>query len=532
MVVGGSAFGGSFSCESSRILIKFIIVNNKENSAYSRIIKSSSIVGGAQLLNMLIGMVRIKFVAVLIGPAGYGLLNLYQTIIQMVSTIAGLGLRSSAVREIAQGFADEDQDAVACSVLSLRRMCWLSGVAGAVAIVVFSRQLSQFTFGDMSHTGRISVTGLAVFLMNLQAGQMAVVQGARRIGDLAKMNVLGATIGSVFSIGIYYCLGVDGIVPAIIVLAAIQLMVSYCFVGKVVLPKVEMSWLQSFKHAGGMLRLGIVFMWNGLLVAAVTYFTRMIIGHEIDLEAVGIYAAAFALSGMVVNFVLGAMAADYLPALSAVASDHRKMRELANQQTEIGLLLALPGLLATLALAPWVIQIFYSAEFTQAGSLLRWFVLGCLGRVITWPMGFIFVAKGMGKTFAALQTWANALHLAMILLGLHLFGLVGTAIAFFTLYIAQAFLVLFLSRMCAKFYWSRSVVRLLALIFPLVAATFLLPLWLPSLPALVFGLIISAFSGVFCLRGLAQRLGPEHNICRIAARIPVLKNIILSHETC
>ncbi len=500
--------------------------------SYSRIIKSSSIVGGAQLLNMLIGMVRIKFVAVLIGPVGYGLLNLYQTIIQIVNTIAGLGLQTSAVREIAQGFADEDQTAVAYSALSLRRMCWLSGALGTVTVVLFSRQISQLTFGDMSHSGRVGFAGIAVFLMNLRAGQMAVVQGARRIGDLAKINVFGATIGSVFSIGLYYYLGVAGIVPALIVLAAIQLIVSYFFVRKIVLPTVEVTWLQSFKHAGGMLRLGIVFMWNGLLVAAVTYFTRMIIGHEIDIEAVGIYAAAFALSGLVVNFVLGAMGADYLPALSAVASDNCKIRELANQQTEVGLLLALPGLLATLALAPWAIQLFYSAEFAQAGDLLRWFVLGCFGRVMTWPMGFIFVAKGMGKTFAALQTCANALHIALILLGLHLFGLVGTAIAFFTMNVALAFLCLLLSRMSAEFYWNWSVVRLLALMLPLVAATFLLPQWLPALPALVFGLIVSAFTGVFCLRGLAIRLGPEHKVCRIIVRIPILKNLILSDEAC
>jgi enterobacterial common antigen flippase len=500
--------------------------------SYSRIVKSSSVVGGAQFVNMLIGMVRIKFVAVLIGPAGFGLLNLYQSIIQMVSTIAGLGLKTSAVREIAQGFADGDQDAVACSVLSLRRMCWLSGVCGAGAIVVFSRQLSEFTFGDTSHFMRISFAGIAVFLVNLQAGQMAVVQGARRIGDLAKINVFGATIGSVFGIGLYYWLGVDGIVPAIITLASIQLAVSYFFARKVVLPTVGMTWIQSFKHAGGMLRLGIVFMWNGLLAALVIYFTRIIIGHAIDLEAVGIYAAAFALSGMVVNFVLDAMGADYLPALSAVASDHRKMRELANQQTEVGLLLALPGLLVTLAFAPWVIQLFYSAEFTQAGDLLRWFVLGCLGRVITWPMGFILVAKGMGKALVVTETLANALHVALILLGLHFCGLVGTAIAFFALYIAHGIWLLVLTRLCAEFYWSRSVVRLLALILPLVVATFLLQVWLHSLPALAFGAIVTACSGVFCLRGLAMRLGSEHKVCRIAARIPVLKNIILSDGAC
>lgn len=499
---------------------------NNQKLGYAGILKSSSIIGGAQLINMLVGMVRVKFVAVLIGPVGFGLLNLYQTIIQIVGTIVGLGLKTSAVREIAQGFTDKDEYAVARTVLSLRRMCWLSGVCGASAIVIFSRQLSEMTFGDMSHVWGINFAGIAVLLMNLQAGQMAVVQGARRIGDLAKINVLGATIGSVFSVGLYYYLGVDGIVPSLIALATIQLIVSFFFVRKVELSKVEMTWLQSFKYAGGMLRLGIVFMWNGLLVAVAAYFTRIIIGHEIDLEAVGIYAAAFALSGMVVNFVLGAMGADYLPSLSAVAVDHRKVRELANQQTEIGLLLALPGLLVTLTLAPWVVQLMYSAEFAPAADLLRWFVLGCLGRVITWPMGFILVAKGMGKSLVLTETLANALHVALIFLGLHFCGLAGTAMAFFALYIAHGILLLVLTRVHADFYWSRSVVRLLVTIIPLVVVTFLLPLCLPSMAALVVCLVISVCSGLFCLRVLASRLGPEHRICLILKKIPFFRDLL------
>jgi len=490
--------------------------------SYSRIIKSSSIVGGAEFINMLVGMVRVKAVAILIGPAGFGLLSLYQTIIQMVSTIAGLGLKTSAVREIAQAYVDQDQATVARIVMSLRRMCWLSGVLGALAIVLLSRHLSQFTFGDLSHTLSISFAGVAVLLMNLLAGEMAVIQGARRIGDLAKVNIIGATVGSGFTVGLYYYLGIDGIVPAIIALVAIQLVVSYFFVRKVVLPKVHMTWLESFQQAGGMLRLGLVFMWNGLLIAAATYFIRIIIGHEFDLQAVGIYAAAFAMSAMIVNFVLSAMAADYLPALSAVAADNSRIRELANQQTEIGLLLALPGLLATVALAPWLIQLFYSAEFALAGDLLRWFVLGCFGRVISWPMGFIFVAKGMGKTFAAIQTWANGLHIALVVLGLHLYGLVGAAIAFFVLCSSQLFLVLILSRVCADFYWSRTVVRLLAFALPLLAATFSLQLWLPAIPALVVGVIVSVFSGLACVRGLVIRLGSQHRISLMLKKFPLV----------
>ena len=65
-----------------------------------------------------------------------------------------------------------------------------------------------------------------------------------------------------------------------------------------------------------------------------------------------------------------------------------------NEQTLVGLLLAGPGVLATLTFAPLVIALFYSAKFGAAVGVLRWICLGAMLQVITWPMGFIIVAKG------------------------------------------------------------------------------------------------------------------------------------------
>ena len=71
------------------------------SSSYSQILKSSSLIGGAQGVNLLIGIVRTKFVAILIGPIGIGLVGTYQAIQGMVGTVAGLGIQSSAVRDVA-----------------------------------------------------------------------------------------------------------------------------------------------------------------------------------------------------------------------------------------------------------------------------------------------------------------------------------------------------------------------------------------------------------------------------------------------
>jgi PST family polysaccharide transporter len=46
-----------------------------------------------------------------------------------------------------------------------------------------------------------------------------------------------------------------------------------------------------------------------------------------------------------------------------------------------------------------VIALFYSAKFGAAVEVLRWICLGTTLQVITWPMGFIIVAKGEQNIF-------------------------------------------------------------------------------------------------------------------------------------
>ena len=57
------------------------------------------------------------------------------------------------------------------------------------------------------------------------------------------------------------------------------------------------------------------------------------------------------------------MGADFYPRLTAVADDHKECNRLVNEQAEVGLLLAGPGVIATLTFAPLVIWLFYSSAF-------------------------------------------------------------------------------------------------------------------------------------------------------------------------
>ena len=73
-----------------------------------------------------------------------------------------------------------------------------------------------------------------------------------------------------------------------------------------------------------------------------------------------------------IGFVLQAMSVDYYPRLAAAIADHDAVNRMVNEQTEVALLLAGPVLLAMLGLAPWVIDVLYSPQFSEAAAILRW----------------------------------------------------------------------------------------------------------------------------------------------------------------
>lgn len=485
--------------------------------------------GGAAGINLLLGMVRVKFASVLIGTTGVGLISSFGALQGLIGTLAGLGIQSSAVREIAGAVGKGDEQAIGRAVLSLRRICWLTGLAGMATMMLISPLLSQLTFGHGDYTLDIAALGIIILFGNLSGGQMALIQGMRRIADMARAGIIGAAIGTALAIALYTALGLRGIIPTLVAVSALQLALSLYFARQVPVPKVTLTWRQTFDVAGGMVRLGLVFMWNGLLLSAVSYVTITLITQNLGVPAVGLYTAAFTLSGMFINFVLSAMLADYFPRLTGLAHDKAAMRRIVNEQTEIGLLLAVPGLLATLALAPWVVRLFYTYEFLGAVVLLQWFTLGCLGRVIAWPLGFVSAALGKAQWTLFMETGANLLHIVLIALGLHLFGIEGVAIAFFVLYILYTGATYLVGRHLISFRWSAECTRLGLLSLPLLGAIFITSRLLPLWPATLLGLSFTLLASVLCLRGLVARVGFEHRIVRAITRLPGGKLLLPAH---
>ena len=465
-------------------------------------------------------MVRTKLVAVLLGPSGVGLVGLYMSATGLVGTLAGLGIGSSGVREVAEATGSGDAVLVARTVKTLRRASWVTGIFGWLLTAALSYPLSQWTFNSAERIWAIALLGVTVFFGSVSGGQSALLQGTRRIGDLARINVLSVLVGTVVAVVFYAWLGERGILLVLIANALINLCCSWWFARRIQVASIELTWGEIWQQAKRLVGLGLAFMWSGVLTAAVGLATRSLIVSTLGLEANGIYQAAWGISGIFAGFVLSAMGADFYPRLTAVARDHPQVNRLVNEQTEIAILLALPGLMGALVFAPGIMNIFYSAKFVAGAELLPWFVLGIFGRVVAFPLGYILMAIGASRWFAATETAANALLLGLTVMLLHGLGLWGVALAFAILYALFCAGMVLLSHHLTGFCWSRAAIRLLLVAAVFLATGFATQRWIPNRAGLAVGSILTAAAAVMSLRGITDRLGAGHRLVRLVCSIP------------
>ncbi len=476
-------------------------------------------------MKIALSIVRTKAMAMLLGPSGVGLMGLYENIINLTQTVAGFGINTSGVRQIAEAAGTNDSHRIARTVTTLRRVALLLGAIGASLLVIFCRPISKLSFGTDENAGAVALLAAAVFFGAVSAGQNALVQGMRRIRDLALTNLLGALYGTVFGIVIIYFFWragnpKGGVVPALVCVAAMSIVTSWWYSRKIKVEPVKMRLSDISGELSELLKLGFIFMMTTLFAYGAGYLIRIMVFRGLGEAEAGYYQAAWGMGGIYVGIILQSMGADFYPRLTAVAKDNVACNRLVNEQSEVSLLLAGPGVMATMTLAPLVIQFFYSAKFGPAVEVLRWVCLGMLMRVVSWPMGYILLSKGARKPFFWTELCGAIFQVGLVWLLLSKFQLLGAGMAFFGSYLLYWGLIYMVVRNVSGFRYSLESKRIGLLYAVLVSAVFAAWYVFPDnhLAVEIGGTLVSIAAGFYSMKRICG-LVPLERLPRVAQRV-------------
>lgn len=482
--------------------------------SYSNIIKASSITAGSAVVAMVIGLVATKVLSVEIGPEGLGELRLFQSVLAFVGYVIGLGTGSSAVRAISAAHGRLDGQEVARLAWLFRRVSLVYGVIGALGMVALSYPISVVVFESADRATHFSLLGIAILLASLQAGQALPLQGVRQVAIGARISILGALATAILTVGCAISIGRAGIVPALILSALAGFVIALIQRQKVPfeVPSIRAtSRRELFEWA----RLGVSSMGVDATAQASLVVLSAAVVHAEGIGANGIYLAAWGVSGVFATFVLSAMGADFYPRLSAEQNDRVRMSSAVNAQIEVGVLMALPGLLLMVCAAPEVIKLLYSSEFSAAAPLLPWLVVFAFLRIVWIPVSYVFPAIGAGALNFATQSVLTLSQLAFALAGLRIGGLHGLAIGVLIGGALSTVAFAGVAWMRVGFVPSLAVLRLVIMgLVLLFAAAFLVESGVSSILRAVAGVTLTTCASLLCFRGLVLRLGRDHRLAR------------------
>ena len=124
----------------------------EKTNGYAHILKYMGVFGSVQGVTIGLGIIRNKLVAVLIGPAGVGIISLFNSAITLLTNTTNMGLGVSGVRNVAEAYEANDGQRLDSAVSTLRFWAFLTGFLGMSLCLALSVWLSQITFSDSVHT--------------------------------------------------------------------------------------------------------------------------------------------------------------------------------------------------------------------------------------------------------------------------------------------------------------------------------------------------------------------------------------------
>lgn len=459
-------------------------------TSYEQILKATSILGSVQFLTILFSVIRTKIIAVFIGPAGMGIIALLNSTLNLIGGVTGLGLETSAIKSISENYKNDNSKSVSKIAEIVKKIMFFTGILGAFLTIVFSKYISILSFGNDSQMYSLIFLSVTLIFKQLTSSHMVVLQGLRKLKLLAKANLYGNLFGLLFSIPIYYFLGIDAIVPTIILSSFAAFVFTFYYASKVQLQKESIKKSQLLSEGKSIIQLGITLTISSLLTLLSAYLTQIYISNVSNTEQVGLYSAGFTLLNSYVGTIFTVMSTDYYPRLAAINSDNTKVRAAVLQQSYISILLITPIIVLFLTFVPFIVKVLYSSKFLVIISMVCFGIIGMLFRAVSFSMGYILIAKGDSVMFTKTAIGFNVLSFVLNVVGYYFYGLRGLGISFLVYSIFHFFALKVITKKSYNFYLDKKIRITFSICFLLCIASFFVRyIELTILRSLLMGLL-------------------------------------------
>lgn len=482
------------------------------DTSYKSILKATSIFGGLQVIQIVSSIIKSKFIAINLGPAGIGISGILQSTIAFVTVIISLGITSSSVRSLAFYNTSNQIPKINLIKSALIIISILGGFIGFLLILVNSSTLSVYTLNNIKFNYLFIVISSAIIFDQLSKAQTTIFQGLNQKKKLVFSGVISSIIGLIFSLALVFKFKIDGLAYSVLVSSIISFVVTSYISGNLIDYSNKDSLSNIFGQGVELIKIGFFIGLNSAITIGAGYLLKLIISKNGSISELGYFSAGYSMIHVYVGVIFSAMSLDFYPRLSSVSLEPIKSKNLVNSQIEISLILIGPLIVFFTLFSPYFIELLYSVEFLPVVNFAVIMGIGMLSKTLSWPISFILLAREKSQIFFLNELIYNIYTLCLNYYLYINFGLIGLGFSFLISYLIYFFQVLLVSYFENKFFILKSNVLL-----------FIAYNILSLVSCLILNLSNTAFKGIFGILIFVIALALSLYI--INARIPIYNTV-------
>ena len=392
------------------------------------LVKVSVLNGISTVVKMITGLVSIKVISVIIGPAGVALLGQLTNFSSILLIVANGGINSGITK-----YLSEHSDSPEKCNRYLGTGFWITmffSMITGIVLVLGAGYFSVTILNDAKYTLIFYIFGGTIVFYALNALLISVINGFKDYTRYLQASLLGSFTGLAFTVTLSVKFGIMGALISSITFQSIVFLLTLVIVRKA-------SWFRASSiirvydriTAAKLSHYAIMALVSAVTVPGSQLFVRGYITKVQSITEAGLWEGLNRISIMYLFVIMTSLSVYYLPRLAEL----KTKREIRNEIFGVYRLMV-PFLIACILIIylgrNLIIHLLFSHEFQGMSSLFEFQLVGDLLKMCGWVLGYVLIAKAMTRVyiFMELLNLFNSVVLGMFFI--NKFGTYGATISY------------------------------------------------------------------------------------------------------
>lgn len=387
------------------------------------IVRVFSLTSVATLVKMLTGLVSVKVVASIIGPAGVALVGQLNNFASIVMQFASGGINSGITKYVAE--YKEDDSKITQYLSTALRITGICSLICSVLLIMLHRYISELIMLSPDYGYVFVIFGLTVFMYALNNLLTSVINGYKEFKKFVNINIANSIFGVAFTVVLVLCWQLEGALIAAVTYQSLMLIVTVYMVRK--LPWFKWEFFReriSKVITGRYFRYSLMTITTAMTVPVIQMLLRGYVMAEISPIEAGWWEGMNRISNMYLMVITSSFGVYYLPRLSEL-KDPAEIRHEIFKAYKVIVPMLLAGFVVIYFLRFFIIRLLFTLEFLPMQQLFAWQMAGDFFKICSWLLAYMMVAKAMTRLFITTEIIFGLTYLGLGYLFVHLNGIVG-----------------------------------------------------------------------------------------------------------